>query len=351
MNPDKLFKPVLIIAIAVSLFLLKALSALLIPFAIALLLFFMSTGFLRVIQKLNISKLILIPGISLSLFSLIFTFGLILFSSTKEFIVLAPSYASRFSTLFEQLLQRIFPLHDKQSLLEQIDWSMLIKPVSNLLSSSFSSFALFFGNLLLIVIILTFMLAGRNSFMNRLGSAYSKGQADTISQFLRSIENKISLFLLIKTIISAATAILCSVVMLIAGLDLAIFFGFLIFILNFIPNLGSIVASLCPIMMAFLQFGFSMTFVLLSLSIMVIQFVVGNVIEPRITGIGLNISPLVIIFSLLLWGWLWGIMGMMLAAPMTSVLQIIFSHFEKTRPLATLISARAPAPDTPPITQ
>ncbi len=349
MDTKKLFIPVLIIAISITLFLLKALSALLIPFAIAMLLFFMSTGFLRLIQRIPISRIILIPTISLSIFSLLFTFGLILFSSIKEFIELTPVYASRFSTLFENMLHNIFPLQDKQALIDQLDWSMLIQPVSNLLSTSFNSFALFFGNLLLIVIILTFMLAGRASFMNRITSAYSQGKADTISEFLRSIESKISLFLLIKTLVSAATAIICTIIMLVIGLDLAIFFGFLIFALNFIPNLGSIIASLCPILMAFLQFGFSIPFFFLTPSIMVIQFFIGNVIEPRITGLGLNISPLVIIFSLLLWGWLWGIVGMMLAAPMTSVLQIVFSHFDKTRPLAILISARSP--DTPPLNQ
>jgi len=218
---------------------------------------------------------------------------------------------------------------------------MLIQPVSNLLSSSFSSFAIFFGNLLLIIIILTFMLAGRNTFMNRITLAYSQGRAETISQLLRSIESKISLYLMIKTFISASTAILCTIVMLLFDLDLAIFFGFLIFMLNFIPNLGSIIASLSPILMAFLQFGFSPRFVLMTLSIMTIQFVIGNVIEPRVTGIGLNISPVVIIFSLLLWGWLWGIVGMILAAPLTSVMEIVFTHFEKTRPLATLMNAKA----------
>lgn len=342
MNPDKLFKPILVISIAITLFLLKALSTLLIPFAIALLLFFMSTGLLRLIQKIHIAKIILIPAISLSVFSLLFTFGLILFSSTKEFIQLAPVYASRFSSIFETVMHKIFSLHDKQSLLEQLDWSMLIKPVSNLLSTSFSSFTLFFGNLLLIVIILTFMLAGKNAFMNRICAAYSQEKADTISHFLRSIERNISLYLLIKTVVSAGTALLCTIAMSLFNLDLAIFFGFLIFILNFIPNLGSIIASVCPILMAFLQFGFSLNFILMSLSIMVIQFIIGNVIEPRITGQGLNISPLVIIFSLLLWGWLWGIIGMMLAAPMTSVMQIIFSYFERTRPLAILMSAKAP---------
>lgn len=341
MKQDRIFVPVLIIAVAVSLFLLKALSSFLIPFAFATLLFFMSTGLLRIIQKIHIAKIILIPVISLSIFSLLFTFGLILFSSTKEFIELAPAYVNRFASIFENLLQKVFPLQDKQSLLGQIDWSMLIQPVSNLLSSSFSSFAIFFGNLLLIIIILTFMLAGRNTFMNRITLAYSQGRAETISQLLRSIESKISLYLMIKTFISASTAILCTIVMLLFDLDLAIFFGFLIFMLNFIPNLGSIIASLSPILMAFLQFGFSPRFVLMTLSIMIIQFVIGNVIEPRVTGIGLNISPVVIIFSLLLWGWLWGIVGMILAAPLTSVMEIVFTHFEKTRPLATLMNAKA----------
>lgn len=341
MKQDKLFIPILILSITASLFLLKALNSFLIPFAFATLLFFMSTGLMRIIQKIRIAKIILIPTLSISIFSLLFTFGLILFSSTKEFIRLAPAYAGRFASLLENLLQKVFPLREKQDLLEQIDWSMLIQPVSNLLSSSFSSFAIFFGNLLLIIIILTFMLAGRTAFMNRISLAYSEGRAETISRLLQSIERKISLYLMIKTFISAATAVLCSLVMLLFGLDLAIFFGFLIFTLNFIPNLGSIIASLCPILMAFLQFGFSSRFVLLSIFIMIIQFVIGNVVEPRITGIGLNISPVVIIFSLLLWGWLWGIVGMILAAPLTSVMEIVFTHFEKTRPLAILMNAKS----------
>ncbi|MCP4217643.1 MAG: AI-2E family transporter, partial [bacterium] len=118
-----------------------------------------------------------------------------------------------------------------------------------------------------------------------------------------------------------------------------VFAGLLVFILNFIPSFGSVIATLFPLTIGFLQYGFSGRVLLVGVGLMVTQFVIGNVIEPRITGKSLNLSPIVILISLIFWGYVWGVVGMMLAVPLTSSLKIVFEHIPTLKPISQLISA------------
>ena len=122
-------------------------------------------------------------------------------------------------------------------------------------------------------------------------------------------------------------------------LDFVIFSALLIFILNFIPNIGSFIATLFPILIGLINYGFSLRVLLVATGLVLTQFIIGNIIEPKITGKNLNLSPIVILISLIFWGWTWGIVGMILAVPLTSAVKIIFEHIEVLKPIANLISS------------
>jgi predicted PurR-regulated permease PerM len=145
-------------------------------------------------------------------------------------------------------------------------------------------------------------------------------------------------YLGIKTLLSIITATASWVIMKWVGLDFAEFWALLIFFLNFIPNIGAIVATAFPMLLALIQFDNWFPFAVITTGIVSIQFVVGNLIEPRFLSKSLNLSPLVILIALALWGAIWGVLGMFLSVPITVMMMIVFAHFEKTRPIAILLS-------------
>ncbi len=114
------------------------------------------------------------------------------------------------------------------------------------------------------------------------------------------------------------------------------------FLLNFIPSIGSVVATLLPLPVALIQFDSGVMIALVVLLPGVVQFTIGNIVEPLIMGEGLDLHPVVILMALVFWGLLWGVVGMLLAAPITAVLRIVFARLRITRPLADLMAGRLP---------
>ena len=142
----------------------------------------------------------------------------------------------------------------------------------------------------------------------------------------------------IKTLVSLMTSLFSYLVMRLIGLDFAEFWAFLIFILNFIPFIGSIIATILPATLALIQFTTFTPFFIVAGGVTLVQFIVANLIEPRLMGHSLNLSPLVIFLSLALWGALWGIAGMFLCVPLTVIIVIVLSYFPQTRPIAIVLS-------------
>ena len=128
-------------------------------------------------------------------------------------------------------------------------------------------------------------------------------------------------------------------VLVAVGLDLAGFWAFVIFLLAYIPTIGSLLGVIFPALMALLQFGGISEFLIIAVGLGAAQLVIGNVLEPRMMGRSLNLSSLVVIVSLAVWGSLWGVTGMFLSVPITVVLMIILAQFKQTRPIAILLSA------------
>ena len=168
------------------------------------------------------------------------------------------------------------------------------------------------------------------------------GRTKITNNLLKEIQNKISAYLYIHIIMSLLTGFCVWVVYVSCGLDLAVMFAAFAVLLNFIPNIGSVMAVLIPLPIAYLQFGWSIQFVLILILPSVIQFVLGSLIEPKILGEGVDLHPITVIASLVVWGLVWGIPGAFLAVPMTAALRIILSKIEPTRPVAELLSGRLP---------
>jgi AI-2 transport protein TqsA len=154
-------------------------------------------------------------------------------------------------------------------------------------------------------------------------------------------ERQTKRYIIIKVLMSAITGILTGLILYLLGVDLAIVFGLLAFLLNFIPSLGSIIATLLPLPIVLLDMHMTpLTMALAILGPGAVQFTIGNIIEPKLMGRDLDLHPITVLMALIFWGILWGPIGMILSVPITAVIKILLERHESTRPMANILAGR-----------
>ena len=312
---------------------------LIIPFVIALLIWYIIVSLSQWIGKFPVAKKYFPNWLNLSISSLIII-GLMAFvgemvaNNASSMASSLPRYEKRLNNIISQVLEQFgldqFP--NVSSIFDQIN-------VSNILSEILSTFSGLASNALLIVIYLMFIFTEQAVFSKKMRALFTS--PDSYSKYedvIGHINEAIIKYLSVKSIVSILTAAFSYLIMSLVGVDFAIFWAFLIFLLNFIPNIGSVVATLFPALLTLVQFDHLTPFFIIILGVGTVQMIVGNVIEPRMMGDSLNISPLVVIIALSLWGAIWGLVGMVLSVPITVIIIIILAQFKETRPMAILLS-------------
>ncbi|MFT5300204.1 MAG: AI-2 transport protein TqsA [Mariniblastus sp.] len=167
-------------------------------------------------------------------------------------------------------------------------------------------------------------------------------------EIIREIEAQVRRYLIMKTVISALTGLAVGLVLWLFGVPLAVLFGFLAFLLNFIPNFGPLIGTLMPVPFLILNSEMSPSSAIICfLLVAAIQFISGNVIETRIMGRSFDVSPVVLLLALMLFGLVWGVIGMFLATPIVSIAKIVFQQHESTKPLGELMAGRWVRSDAP----
>ena len=198
------------------------------------------------------------------------------------------------------------------------------------------------STLLLVVLMTVFLLGERHTIIPKLLNFVKNEEEDRLKGIWDIIVKKVSKYITIKVLISLLTGALFYVVCLIVHLDFAILWGVLAVVLNFIPTIGSIVITVLVTVMAIVQFAPSIGPILfVGISAVVIQNVIGNFLDPRLSGNKLDLSPFIILASLSIFGFVWGIVGMFLAVPLLSIVQLICANIEETKPIAMLLSGRS----------
>ena len=160
-----------------------------------------------------------------------------------------------------------------------------------------------------------------------------------VRKLLRKISDDVRKYVTIKLIASLSTGILSYIFMMVVGVDFAPFWALLIFLLNFIPTIGSIIATIFPSLITLVQFDTLGPFFLVAGGLTGFKMLIGNFLEPKFTGSSLNLSPTIILLNLSLWGVIWGIPGMFLCVPFLVISMIVFSHLPQTRAIAVLLSS------------
>lgn len=211
--------------------------------------------------------------------------------------------------------------------------------IQGILVKIYGVFTTVMSSAVLILLYVVFLFVEQHYFDQKINALVRNPQHRAlVNNILSHIVKDTQTYLGLKTLLSLITATASWVIMKWVGLDFAEFWALLIFFLNFIPNIGAIVATAFPALLALIQFDNWLPFFIITAGIVSIQFVIGNLVEPRYLSKSLNLSPLIILIALALWGAIWGILGMFLSVPITVMMMIIFAHFNATRPIAVILS-------------
>ena len=309
---------------------------LLIPFAIAVMIWYVIIALSRLIEvQLSAPSWL---SLSASIIFFVVVLGLIVELISGNITAVrdaAPTYQANLEKLVESAmkLSGLTELPTIANIVEQLDVRALIGGVAG-------AVAKVAGNTGLIVIYVIFLLAEQRTFPRKIEALFPEaGRRKEVQMILSDIQKRTQTYIAVKTLLSLVTAVISYVVLVAVGLDLAGFWAFVIFLLAYIPTIGSLLGVIFPALMALLQFGGISEFLIIAVGLGAAQLVIGNVLEPRMMGRSLNLSSLVVIVSLAVWGSLWGVTGMFLSVPITVVLMIILAQFKQTRPIAILLSA------------
>jgi AI-2 transport protein TqsA len=297
------------------------------PFFLALFFYFILSPVLEFLGiKLRISKPIIIIVLIVLTFSLLYLTGAIFYSSGKTFALDLPNYEHKLSGVLDSLRNS---LGLSKSQWDPLAWAKNLKfeKIGALFLTSLGTFVNFISNLFLVFVFLVFMLAGRGRLTVKIKNAFPAHQASHWNRILEKIDHQIQKYLAIKTVISLLSGILTTIILVIFGVHYAVLFGIITFVLNYIPNIGSFISKIFPFLLALLQYDSAWPAIWLAVVLTVVDAVISMILEPKMLGTGLGLSPLAILFSLFFWGWLWGIPGMILAVPLMAILKIISVNF------------------------
>lgn len=329
----------ILVVIAIG-FILHILGSILKPFLIALFLSFLFETPIKLMRRIKIPKAVAILIILIFTFTFFYLIGLLIYSNVNSFKQEFPVYEQKFQQMYLNALEKLkIPEVDVQEYYENINWSELLQKFSipKLLSTSVGTFINFLANLFLILLFMVYILLGREDLLKRIAKAFPQDE-NTFMDVYNNINKGIQRYVATKALISLGTGLSATIILLLFGVDFAWVWGLLTFLLNFIPNIGSIVATLPPILVAIFQFGGLFPSVWIALLLISVQITWGNVVEPAVMGKSLNMSPLVVIVSLIFWGFIWGAIGMILAVPISSAIQIVCSNIETLKPISIIMA-------------
>ncbi len=315
-------------------------QSIILPFVLAILFWFL----IRVIKKIlaKVKFIGRLPRWLLTIFSTLILLGFLAFTGSMISQNIAhlsktvPQYEANVNKMTDSVNKR-FDI-DLANMLG--DFTKDLK-FGSILSVLFSTLTGLFGNAFTVLLYLLFLLLEEPIFPKKIKAMYPDAKKyKQVTDLVNKIDHSIGNYVALKTLTSLITGFLSYIALLFIGIDAPLFWAFLIFILNFIPTIGSLIATLFPALFAILQFGDFTPGILVLTIVGAIQLIIGNLVEPRLMGNSLNISPLVVFLTLAAWGVIWGISGMLLSVPITVIMIIVMSEFPGTRPFAILLSQR-----------
>ena len=313
---------------------LKAASSLILPLLFSLFLTLVSLPLLNWLRTLKIPKgLAVLLTLCIVIFLLVLVLSLVA-GSISGFTQSLPHYQDLLTGKIAGLLERLETMginvpeeitYDWINPSAALDWvAVALLTVTGVLS-----------NLVMVLLTIAFLLLEAAGFPDKLQAAF--GRPENAARVAR-IRTEVGRYLAIKTSISIVTGVLVTAALWILGVDFPLLWGLLAFLANYIPTLGSIIAAIPPILLALIQLGWGHALAV-GILFLLINLVLGNMVEPHLLGRRLGISTLVVFLSLVFWGWVWGPPGMFLSVPLTIILKIMLENTEDFRWIAVLLDS------------
>jgi len=320
---------------------LKIAYPVILPFTIAVLLAFVFIPMIKTLNKIRCPRILSIFIVIIIIAAGMSIFGMVLFSSGRMVVMQMPNFEGRFKEIYDWMAE-VFSLPNDEGLtFWQNLWGQEIirNLVRDITISSSSTFFSFISIALLVVLFAVFILMEAGFFKEKLFVAF-ESQAGNIEGMGNELVSQVTRYLTAKFLISFANGLIFVIAFSIIGLEFAVVWGVFQFLLNFIPTLGSITAGVIISLFALLQFWPDPAPIILIVAIILGVNMICNFLDPKIVGDHVGISPLVILVSLSLWGYIWGFAGMVLAVPMTVIIKIVCEHIPIMEPVSVLIGSR-----------
>jgi len=321
---------------------LKITSSVILPFTIALLLAFVMYPMVRTLDKFHFPRFFTVFLVIIIMAAGLYIFGMVLFTSGRAVFSLFPKYEKRLTEIYVWAANVFGLSYNKDLSFFENLWAQLgIRTWIRDFTFSFSNFFyLFLKNAVMVVLFVVFLLVEASYFNEKLETAFEQ-RSGRIKQMGHDLMNQVTRYLAAKFFISLANGLLFALVLHLVGLEFAVVWGLVQFVLNFIPTLGSIAAGFAISLFALIQFWPDPAPVIMVLVfILAGNIILGNILDPKIIGEHLGISPLMVLVSLVIWGWIWGFAGMVVAVPMTVIVKIICENIPFLEPVSILMGSR-----------
>jgi len=314
---------------------IKSASTIMVPFFLSIFIAIACSPVVHWATRFGVPRWIAITLVILLIVFFGFLVAGLVGQSMTEFRENLPQYREKLDSEFSWLIAKLaeYNIHINQELIAtHLDPGTAMSVATNFISGMGGVLS----NLFLILLTVIFMLFEADSIPRRLHIALADPDMKLkhIDRFIKSVNS----YLAIKTVVSIGTGLIIGVWLYVMGVDHFLLWAVLAFMLNFIPNIGSIIAAVPAVLIAFVQFGLPSAG-MAALGFVLVNTIMGNMVEPRLMGKGMGLSTLVVFLSLIFWGWLLGTVGMLLSVPLTMVVKIALESREESKWLAVLLSS------------
>ena len=312
-------------------------SSIVLPFMVALFLAYLLDPLVRFLKHFGVPLALAVCFALLVTFVFFGLMGLLFYTSAQSFVREYPTYEPKLRALMTTLTSRL-EVASLSWQLSDLGQELSSASLMRAALASLGTFVTFLGHLLLVLLFMVFILLGQQRLPQRIHRAFGEEQAQRLTLVLQRITRQVQTYLGTKALLSVVTGVLVNLCLMILQVDFAVLWGALAFMLNFIPHLGAPVATIPPLLVAILKFDTLMPAVWVVVCVTLIHIVLGICIEPRLMGRSLHLSPLLVVLSLLFWGWLWGIVGTLLAVPIMATIKIVCENLPSLHFVGALMS-------------
>lgn len=334
----------LMMILIVGLFIMKTLAGILLPLVMALLLSFLYLPVVLFLEKKRFPTGIIVAFIAVITLGAIAVVANIFISTINEIIGEQDFLINQLFEKFQaiaSLLSR-FPYFeiDENAILSGINNLLNRELITSTLGSFFKGAGSFGSSFLMFTLYFLFLLPGLSRYQHFLN--YVGGDKAYLVDDYETIQRSVSTYILIKLIISLVTGSIAWLICVFTGLRFAFFWGFLTTVLNFIPSIGSIIATIIPSLFGIILFDSYQQMIILAILLGINQMIIGNVVDPRIMGNRLRLNTVTVLFGLVFWGVIWGIPGMLLSVPLSVILKLILEKSSSWSVLARIMGSPEP---------